>query len=393
MADLIEITGGYEKDPDVEKLDLSNPAHVKLALLSQGMRFHESALLPVGSKVKEKIRSYNSSDFTKIVTIPQELILGDDIVVGTHWRDESPWEIAAEDEGFALSYDGKRITGVGFHDRPEYYDREVVKGIPAKRIGVTLGMGAVSFFMRETCTYWEGAQPCKFCSLKATQNRYGETEQYKNSDMVRALLSTIQETGDHLHHIQFSGGSIWNHDDEFKEYIEAVKAASDTLGRRIDGNLITMPPRDLSLIDEAYAAGMNHISFNLEVWDPALFREVCPGKDASYGRDNMIAALEYAAGVFKNGTYTTFVGGLEPLESMFEGWDYLAARGVAPAFNVFHPTPGSIYQGKKAPGVGYLIEAAGKLQDVYQSHDFEGLLCKCCNRNALDNEAKEGYFK
>jgi biotin synthase-related radical SAM superfamily protein len=124
-----------------------------------------------------------------------------------------------------------------------------------------------------------------------------------------------------------------------------------------------------------------------------LFENVCPGKTKSYSRERMISALEYAAKVFKNGTYTTFVGGLEPLETMFEGWDYLASKGIAPALSVFHPLPDSAFYDKPAPTIDYLFAAVQKEHEIYQKYNFKGLLCKSCNRNALDNEAVEGYFQ
>jgi hypothetical protein len=374
------------------KLDFTNPAHLKLALLSEGMRFDDSALKKVGSLQKEKIRSYNNSDYTDILTVPQEVHLGDGIIVGTHWRNESPWEFREENGKIILFYGNNSITEVGIFERPKYYDQEIADGIPARRVGVTLGKGAVSFFMRENCTYWNRGKPCKFCSLAPTQKTFNETENYKTPELVGKVIEKVLECGDELHHIQFSGGSDWNHDNEFKEYIEAVAVVSNVLGRRIDGNLITMPPRDLSLINEAYNKGMNHISFNLEVWDPKLFDYVCPGKAESYGREKIIEALEYAATVFKNGTYTTTVGGLESLETMFEGWEYLASKGVAPAFNIFHPNPKSVFRDKQAPSIDYLLEAARFQHEIYKAYGFEALLCKSCNRNALDNEAKEGYF-
>jgi hypothetical protein len=77
---------------------------------------------------------------------------------------------------------------------------------------------------------------------------------------------------------------------------------------------------------------------------------------------------------------------------MLNGWDYLASKGIAPACNVFHPNPQSFFKDKKAPSIEYLLEASKHQQDIYEQYGFKPLLCKSCNRNALDNEAKEGYF-
>lgn len=362
-------------------------------MLSAGFTFDQSALRNVGSHYKEKVRSYGSSDQIYLPIVPQEIVLPDEVVVGVHWRLDSPWVVRNENDEFVLYVGERKVCDVKIYPRPRYYDVEIEPGINAGRIGVTLGKGAISFFLREDCTYWQNGDPCKFCSLIPTQMKFKETENYKRPETIGRVVTWARKLNDELHHVQFSGGSRYEHDLEFKEYIEAVKAVSLALdGKRVNGNLITMPPRRLEMIQEAFDAGMNHISFNIEVFDEKLFREICPGKEHSYGRENMLLALEYAATIFEKGTYTTFVSGLEPLETMFKGWDYLAERGITPAMSIFHPNPNSIFAKRCAPSKEYLFEAVIRQHDIYKKFGFKALLCKSCNRNSLDNEATEGYF-
>jgi len=376
------------------EIDYSNPGHIKLALLSDGFTFNQQALENIGSGYKEKIRSYDSSDRIYLATVPQEIALPDEVVVGVHWRPDSHWIVKGDGDNFVLYEEDRRVCDVKIYPRPRYYDIEIEPGVKASRIGVTLGKGAISFFLREDCEYWQNGDHCKFCSLKPTQMKFKETEQYKRPETIGKVVAWARKLEDELHHVQFSGGSRYEHDLEFKEYIEAVKVVSSALGgERVNGNLITMPPRRLEMIQEAFDAGMNHISFNIEVFDQKLFREICPGKERSYGLANMLRALEYAATIFEKGTYTTFVSGLEKLETVFEGWDYLAERGVIPAMSVFHPNPNSVFANKRAPSKEYLLEAVVRQHDVYKKFGFKALLCKSCNRNSLDNEAAEGYFK
>jgi hypothetical protein len=67
-------------------------------------------------------------------------------------------------------------------------------------------------------------------------------------------------------------------------------------------------------------------------------------------------------------TLQTAVAGLEPLDSMLEGAEYLASRGIVPAFSVWMPTPGSVNEQTKPSGLDYYREARKEFARLYKSY-------------------------
>src|SRR5260370_24851039 len=59
--------------------------------------------------------------------------------------------------------------------------------------------------------------------------------------------------------------------------------------------------RGLRRYDHLRAIGVNRVSFCFEIFDPVIFREVCPGKHAEYGLDFYLEAIRYCAGLGKKG--------------------------------------------------------------------------------------------
>ena len=105
------------------------------------------------------------------------------------------------------------------------------------------------------------------------------------------------------------------------------------------------PPKDPGWIETAYGAGADAICLNLDVFDERLFERICPGKAADDGRQRYMRALNYASGIFPNGTvFTHLIIGMEPLESTINGIEYLASAGIAPILSIFRPVLPSMMQ-------------------------------------------------
>jgi len=110
-------------------------------------------------------------------------------------------------------------------------------------------------------------------------------------------------------------------------------------------------PRTPESVDQVFAAGADRIAHDLHVWDAKLH------------------ALEYIADKFgPNKAFSSFVVGLEPLDSLLEGAEYLANRGIVPAFSVWMPTPGSVTPDCTPPDLEYYQlaqKAFGRLFKTY----------------------------
>ena len=99
-------------------------------------------------------------------------------------------------------------------------------------------------------------------------------------------------------------------------------------------------------------AGLKIYHPNYEVWDPELFKVICPGKEATIGRENWIKRVCDSVDVFGPAkVIPNFVGGVEmcqpygfkevdqAIESTKEGLEYFMQRGVLPRFTTWCPEP------------------------------------------------------
>lgn len=103
---------------------------------------------------------------------------------------------------------------------------------------------------------------------------------------------------------------------------------------------VMMPARrSLAYPARLRAAGVNMLSVNLEVSDPARARVIAPIK-ARYGRDHFLDYIEAAVEAFGVGfvqSLVVFGEAIEPLESSLRGIRDLVERGCIPVLSPFRP--------------------------------------------------------
>ena len=155
-----------------------------------------------------------------------------------------------------------------------------------------------------------------------------------------------------------------------------------------------MIPKTLDKLDELMATGIEHPSFNLEVWGKKYFNYICPGKAKTRGWNNIIKTYRYGVEKFGRGVFwVNFVGGLNSLDALKKGFTYMAEMGVVPGSNIFHPDVGSILGAKrKSPSVNYVIDLYKHAAKLYHKHDYLPFFNEKCLRNSIANEAYLGYI-
>ena len=90
--------------------------------------------------------------------------------------------------------------------------------------------------------------------------------------------------------------------------------------------------------------GVNRVSFCFEIFDPDIFREVCPGKHREYGLQRYLEAIRYCAALGSKGplsepwvTNGEIIVGLEPPESSIKAIEWITSVGAIPTVCVFRP--------------------------------------------------------
>jgi hypothetical protein len=372
---------------------------LKAKILSYGFRISEAAEELIDETIKEEHRGYGDSHWgvKKTTRIPSEIILPGDIVVASHIRPKSRLCLDAENGKPIITNKGVKVSDVSFLKRPQIWSKKTKSGINMKRIANFYGRDCLNFNIYSGCEFWEKGVPCKFCSVMPTQLRYGEVAIKKEPKDVREVAKTAFALEDKINFVIVTGGSYLDGDMDFDMAISALKEIKKEIPKSwngvIRGNVALMAPKNLEKIDELMATGIEHPSFNLEVWGKKYFNYICPGKAKYRGLDHIMEAYKYGVKKYGRGVFwVNFVGGLNDIKTLKKGFTQMAKMGVVPGANIFHPDVGSVLGTKrKSPSPEYIIELYKHAAKLYHKYGYKPYFDEKCLRNSIANEAYLGY--
>ena len=378
----------------------TNSTLLKAKILSYGFRLTKEVEALIDETVKEEHRGYGDSNWEakKTMKIPAELMLPGEIVCATHLRPDSHLRLEVKNGKLIMTENGKKVSEISFLKRPKIWSRETKDSTNMKKVANFYGRDCLNFNIYSGCEFWEKGLPCKFCSVKPTQLRYGEVKIKKSPQEVQETAKLAFEIEELIDFVLVTGGSYLDGDQEYNMVIPALKAIREVIPSSwrgvIKGNVALMAPQTISKLDELMATGIEHPAFNLEVWGEDYFREICPGKAHYRGWDHIIKTYEYGVSRFGRGVFwVNFVGGLNELNDLKEGFSYMAKMGVVPGANVFHPDVGSVLGNtRKSPSPEYIIDLYRHAARLYHKYDYLPYFNEKCLRNSLANEAYLGYI-
>jgi len=310
---------------------LRSPVHLKLDLAVRGVRLGPRL---AGERSFSRVagaRDFASRDI--------ELVLPEDIValcpVGTSAASRSPYELEAEGEHFVLTRStasGTEHTEVKVIPPPDFYRLETSVGTPMWQVA-TVHAGYLSIDPASTCGFASQGMACKFCTLESMDPSQEAT--LRSVDEVLEVVGAAFDEGA-AEFVYFNTGYFDSADGGFaflEPYIEAVKKHFNTLVA-----IQAHPPDSNKWIDRSYAAGVDAMSYSIEVHDPEILEQICRGRSQEIGRQRYYDALGYAATIFPSGTiWSDLIVGLEPVESTCAGIDALTSMGVLPVLSLFRP--------------------------------------------------------
>lgn len=380
-------------------MDISNPGHVKIALLCKGMNIEDRVRETLGTTHQEKIYSYSITDWvTKKEAFPSEIRLEDKVYVGFHFRPSSKFTLAhVDDNNFEIFMGDEPIMPASLIRRPRYYGFKSTDGKPLQAIGVSCANHGVSFFINDYCQYFRENLDCRFCTLVPTQERFNDTLKYKTVDHVDQAMARILEQGDRIDFVQISGGSLLDHDKEVRNYLRYISTIrehlkSKGLNGKIPIHLTTMPPRDLSILNELKDAGLNTISFDLECTTREYFEKYCPGKTKTYSYEGMRRALRRAIGVFgKGNVFTIVIAGIEPQKLFVDGIHNLIREGIAPTINVYHHDPLTTKMDIGEQDPEKIIDMTYEIARYFRQYGVKPGLLGCAHYD-IGHEIRKGFF-
>jgi len=307
-----------------------NSVALKIALATRGARLDEHMRAFVGSV----------PEFTPHAL---QLLLPDEVrvlvPVDDPTSDAAPYAVVAE-AGRTFVVDGGPLhVEVEANAVPRFYGRRTTSGRPMWEIAIVRGSHLL-VAPTGTCGFSTLGAPCGFCREGARPP--DERERAASiADVIEVVRAAFEEgAADFV----FFNSSVYDAEDGgigfLTPYVEGVRRHFDTFVA-----VQVHPPRTNGWIDRTYAMGVDALSYNLELFDPAVLGRHCTGRVRFVGRERYLDALTHAARIFPAGTvWSDLVLGLEPAEATTEGIDVLAAAGVVPVLSVHHPGPDTIGQ-------------------------------------------------
>jgi hypothetical protein len=128
-------------------------------------------------------------------------------------------------------------------------------------------------------------------------------------------------------------------------YVQAIK---EQVGMLVGVQLA--PERDFSGYDRLIRAGVDHLSFCVELMDPEWFARICPGKARMMSQGLFFDAMAYCAKRMPPGAVSgEIIAGIEPIERTLEAIDFITSLGAFPTVCIFRPTIDSDMEEWPAP--------------------------------------------
>src|SRR6266571_5507712 len=282
------------------------------------------------------------------------------VPTGAGYAQASPYVLRAEDDGWGIYRDGRRLASAEPMRRPRFYDLQTADGIPYWKIAL-LHLDSLASTVIQTCAYWGNADQCAFCGIGVTLAN-GRTIAKKTPEMLAEVAVAARDL-DGAVDATLTTGTTATPDKGALYVARCGRAVREAAGLPVEVQF--EPPSDLDVIDQVAALGIESVGIHVESFDPEVLARVAPAK-ARTGVDGYFRAWKRAVAVFGEGQVSTYVilGMGEDPEFTVEGCRRAIDIGVYPFVVPLRPTVGSLMEDLVAPylrarGIGAHTAAAG----------------------------------
>jgi hypothetical protein len=327
----------------------ANPALLKLDLYTKGMRLDDSCLVEDdGGRRIMRTRAGLGSGLE--VILPGGLWTN--VPVVEPFVQGSPYLILRREGVYSIERNGEVIASVLLSPRPRWYDRETTSGKCMTRIGTLQGT-YLGVYPAKVCDYWTekpSRSNCKFCSVGLNLG-IDDADEKSVDEVLEVVKAARRESG--ITYVDFNTGHYAGDTylDILEPFITRIKRETGLLV-----GIQTPPHHDLRRYDGLRELGVNRVSFCFEIFDPEIFRDVCPGKHREYGLQRYLDAIVYCAKLGARGprsepwvTNGEIIVGLEPPESSIRAVEWITSVGAIPTVCVFRPLVGTDYASVAPP--------------------------------------------
>ena len=380
--------GGQGRTREELKMALLDELELKIALRVEGLAFdaRDLAKFSIGTKYQEQIHLL--FDMDKVhhsdLLLPSNFYLPHGLFVAFRWDPDSNFRLVAEDGKPVVYRREKRIGEVEFYERPPLLDRKTSDGESFGHIATFPPEGGVGVCYSNECALKETGEDCLYCNINSTAGAYRKDNIFlKSPKQVGEVVATAYREG--RGHVNVTGGFIPERR-ELEYYADVAEEIRERTGLDdFNGTAVLGAPLDWKVIDKYKEAGYRTIAMNIEIWDENIFKTICPGKEKRCGgRENWVKALEHAVKVFGRGRVrSNIVAGIEPKQSILEGVEHLASKGVICFAGAWCPNPGSALEGHRTPEVAWHLDLTRKVAAIHRKAGFTlDQLYDCLNNSS-----------
>lgn len=180
----------------------------------------------------------------------------------------------------------------------------------------------ISLWPSLVCCYDRPGKKCKFCSIETTATQTIVPAR----EVVHGLKALFALTD--RYSVNLGGGTYRDPDTMAKYLLEIVQGIRTFTAAPI--SLELAPPSDLTLISQLKAAGASSLIMNLEIADPELRKEICPGK-SSISYESYYTCYRCGVREFGRGRIScVLIAGIQPKEDIVSECEKLTDEGVIP---------------------------------------------------------------
>ncbi len=275
-----------------------------------------------------------------------------------------------------LLRDGQVVASACHIDDPSWFHLQLPDGT---RYGEVLSVHLTNILavaLRDQCLFKVTSEGCQFCGMEAGRNPVK-----KDPSRIAQVIKGLESQGYKFTELNINSGTLEGPDRGAEVYMEVIREVRTVSSIPISAQIC--PPANLSYLRHLFEAGLQTISFNIEIFDDEVRRKICPGK-SRISMPEYLQTLEEAVNVFgRNQVSSWLIAGLEPKESTIAGAEAIARTGAIPFVTVFRPILGTTMEDLSPPPVEDLLlifEALDKIVARHQLNPFAST-CGCVNCN------------
>ncbi len=353
----------YKAIMNKEKLE------TKISLLNQGVIISKQAKKQIENLGKIRNAVFSAVDITIYeslhINCPKRL----------KFSDFTPWTIDVNNAGdLTLFYYGNEISNVTLDLEDMYCNNLIQSNVKFSDV-CFWATDRLRIHHNLSCCMKNQGLGCKFCEVPASSHSISIED-------ILYVVDFYLEKANTFRHFLIGGGSE-PREFEYKNILKIVKHIREKSAKDI--YVMSLPPKDISVLKMYYEAGVTEIGFNVEIFDQYTATNYMPGKGA-ISRQEYFAALSEAVRYWGNTgkVRSLMIIGLESENSLLQGIRELCQIGVMPILSVFRPIPGTETGNIVPPSNQFLEKIYEKATMICEEFSLHlGPECSFCQNNTL----------